>query len=223
MKKFPVQVFMVFFVLFILSCEKDEPQNETDTVTDSEGRTYKTVKIGNQWWMAENLNTGTMISSSFMASDNDTVEKYCYDNNAVNCEQFGGLYLWNELMNYMTQESIQGICPDGWHIPSDGEVKQLEMELGMTQAQADQNNTWRGNREGEQMKDGGSSGYNLKLGGAKKSNENFFNISSYGYVYTSSRSATGPWRRCIYSGSKLVGRYDTYPVTYAMSVRCVKD
>lgn len=58
--------------------------------------------------------------------DNDTIEKYCYGNNLANCDNYGGLYKWNEMMQYTTQQGAQGICPPGWHIPEDEEWKILE-------------------------------------------------------------------------------------------------
>ena len=71
--------------------------------------------------MAQNLNIGTQISGGGYQTDNDLIEKFCYGNNAANCETYGGLYEWNEMMQYTTQEGAQGICPSGWHIPSSAE------------------------------------------------------------------------------------------------------
>ena len=65
---------------------------------------YKTVKIGDQCWMAENLNAGEMIVGSIEMSDNLVIEKYCYNDSITNCEIYGGLYQWNELMKYTTSD-----------------------------------------------------------------------------------------------------------------------
>ncbi len=94
--------------------------NTTGTLIDSrDGRSYKTVKIGNQWWMAENLNYGTQISGDQDMTDNGTVEKYYYDNDPALGGIYGGLYTWGEMMNYQQSGmQVQGIAPDGWHIPS---------------------------------------------------------------------------------------------------------
>ncbi|MBI9039235.1 MAG: T9SS type A sorting domain-containing protein, partial [Bacteroidales bacterium] len=94
-----------------------DPRNEQN---------YNTVQIGDQCWMAENLNIGTMINGSEEMTDNGVIEKYCYDNDPSNCNEYGGLFQWNEMMEYTTQQSIQGICPDGWYIPTDDEWKILE-------------------------------------------------------------------------------------------------
>ncbi|TSA27894.1 MAG: hypothetical protein D4R67_05220 [Bacteroidetes bacterium] len=91
-----------------------------------EGQMYNTVQIGCQCWLKENLNVGTMISGSQPQSDNATIEKYCYGDNTANCDTYGGLYQWNEVMQYTNVEGTQGICPPGWHIPTDNEWKVLE-------------------------------------------------------------------------------------------------
>ncbi len=223
MKKQNILLTILIVLIQIVSCKKEESKNETGTVNDSEGKTYKTVKIGDQWWMAENLNTGVIIHASEFPADNDTIEKYCFNDFEENCSKSGGLYTWNELMDYIETEGASGICPEGWHIPTDAEVKKLEMALGMSSSQADESNTWRGGSEGEKLKVGGSSGFEMKLSGAKRSDNSYVNYSSYGYFYTSSLSSSGPWRRCVQSDSKKIGRYDTFPETYALSARCVKD
>jgi len=120
------------------------------------GQTYETVQIGNQCWIAENLNIGTMINGGLNQTNNTTIEKYCYNNDELNCDTYGGLYQWNEMMHYVTTESTQGICPIGWHLPSEDEFKTLEMQLGMTQAQADANG-WRGTHEAIASKLAGNS------------------------------------------------------------------
>jgi uncharacterized protein (TIGR02145 family) len=84
---------------------------------------YGIVTIGDQIWLAENLNTGIRISSLNDPSDNDIIEKYCYDDDERNCDTYGGLYTWDEMMDYHPSDSgaigiTQGICPDGWHIPT---------------------------------------------------------------------------------------------------------
>ncbi|MBP6976871.1 MAG: fibrobacter succinogenes major paralogous domain-containing protein [Bacteroidales bacterium] len=94
-----------------------------------QGRTYHTVLIGTQCWMKENLNVGTMVMSTAgesQQSDNGFIEKFCYNNDTAYCVIYGGLYEWDEAMQYVTTESAQGICPQGWHIPSHNEWKILE-------------------------------------------------------------------------------------------------
>lgn len=94
------------------------------------GQTYNTVLIGDQCWLKENLNVGTMIQTADDQSDNSILEKYCYDNSEANCNTYGGLYQWNEAMRYTTNEGAQGICPDGWHIPTLAEYETLKVTVG---------------------------------------------------------------------------------------------
>lgn len=98
-----------------------------DSITDArDGKKYATVLIGNQCWMAQDLNVGTRIDAPAFQSDNSIIEKYCYDNLESNCDLWGGLYQWPELMAYSTTPGTRGICPEGWHVPTDAEFKVLE-------------------------------------------------------------------------------------------------
>jgi len=96
------------------------------TVTDADGNVYNTVQINNLCWMRENLKVGTKINSIENQTDNGTVEKYCYDNNELYCDVFGGLYQWDEMMQYVSNEDNQGICPNGWHLPTFTEFEELK-------------------------------------------------------------------------------------------------
>jgi uncharacterized protein (TIGR02145 family) len=86
-----------------------------------QGQIYRTLQIGSQCWFKENLNVGNMIPGNQSMTDNAIIEKYCYDNDPAYCETYGGLYQWNEMMQYTTQQGTKGICPTGWHIPTDEE------------------------------------------------------------------------------------------------------
>lgn len=91
---------------------------------------YKTVQIGSQCWMQENLNIG-LAKNDMAQSDNGIIEKTCYDNNVENCKVYGGLYSWDEAMNYGSGSSPD-ICPEGWHIPGNDEWRELNTFLGTT-------------------------------------------------------------------------------------------
>ncbi len=95
-----------------------------------DGQSYSTVEIGTQCWMADNLNIGTMIPGANEMTNNSIIEKYCYDNNSANCDTYGGLYQWDELMQYTTTPGVQGICPESWHLPTDAEWTVLTDFLG---------------------------------------------------------------------------------------------
>ncbi len=110
---------------FTFQFAHDIPCPGTPTVI-YEGQEYNTVQIFNQCWLKENLNVGTMIQGAQNMTDNGVIEKYCYDNLETNCDEWGGLYQWDEMMQYSNVPAIQGICPPDWHIPTDEEWKVLE-------------------------------------------------------------------------------------------------
>ncbi|MEK7520136.1 MAG: FISUMP domain-containing protein, partial [Patescibacteria group bacterium] len=136
------------------------------------GISYAAVAIGSQCWMAENLNRGTMIAGTGNQTNNSTVEKYCYKDSSpyydtANCDAYGGMYQWSEAMNYSTTEGAQGICPTGWHIPTDSEQYALENYLkdtGQT-CVASRTGAWDCDTAGAKLKSGGSSGFNAPWGG----------------------------------------------------------
>lgn len=110
--------------------------SETVTLYDArDGQTYKTVKIGDQWWMAENLNVGLSIDCLDSLTDNGIIEKKCPGGIEDNCKIYGGLYSWDEMMQYHPSDdgsigSVQGVCPSGWHIPTKNEWEILLFSLG---------------------------------------------------------------------------------------------
>jgi uncharacterized protein (TIGR02145 family) len=100
---------------------------------------YGIVKIGTQIWLSENLNFGWMKTIEHSMTDsmkNDGIfEKYCYDNIVSNCDTYGGLYMWAEMMQYNPSDNgligtTQGVCMDGWHIPTMQEWETLFFTLG---------------------------------------------------------------------------------------------
>lgn len=90
---------------------------DIDTLHDSrDGNKYRIVKIGGQWWMAENLRYGIVIPTDREQTDNDTVEMYRILQ-SIGWDTVGGIYLWLETMNYRVNDP-KGICPGGWHLPT---------------------------------------------------------------------------------------------------------
>jgi len=94
------------------------------------GQAYNTIQIGNQCWLRENLNIGTRINGSQNQTNNSFIEKYCYDDLESNCDIYGGLYQWDEVMQYIYTEGLQGICPSGWHLPDDVDWDILLQNVG---------------------------------------------------------------------------------------------
>ncbi len=138
-------------ITYILNITVRELDRELGTMTDTRnGKIYKTVKLGNQWWMAENLNLPTNTGS------------YCWENELTNCETDGRLYTWSAAMDIGSEFDNQlwngsdinhkGICPQGWHIPNDNEWSILELFLGMTQTEVDKRHAFRGYSTGYFLK-----------------------------------------------------------------------
>jgi len=207
----------------------------TPTVT-YEGQVYNTIQIFGQCWLKENLNVGTMIPGNQSMSDNDTIEKYCYENKTDSCTIYGGLYQWDEMMQYTTQQGAQGICPPGWHLPTDEEWKVLEgavdSQYGIGDPEWDI--TWdsRGFDAGTNLKT--TSGWNYGgngtdlygfsgLPGGYRPYNGFGDVGSLGGWWTSSESGNyGAWDRYLYYSHPRVYR-NGYGEGYGFSVRCLKD
>ena len=199
-------------------------------------QSYSTVQIGTQCWMAENLNIGTMVNGSVSQTDNSTIEKYCSADLTSNCDTYGGLYQWNEMMQYDSTEGIQGICPSGWHLPTDAEYKTLEMYLGMTSSDA--NNTGsRGTNEGSKLAgnaslwtngnldsntDFGTSGFTGLPGGDRSTNGSFGYLAHVTYFWSSSENGSDGWFRHLSYNSARVDR-NYIDQAYGFSVRCVRN
>ena len=97
------------------------------TLTDvRDGKTYKTAMLAGHCWMAQNLDYGAALVSSPVPAqtDNCIAEKYCAPTDAT-CSAYGGLYQWDEIMDYAIVQGSKGICPPEWHLPSDAEWQQL--------------------------------------------------------------------------------------------------
>lgn len=108
-------VLAVFLAIMMFGCgESAIDKSGVGTFKDPrDGQAYKTVKIGNQVWMAQNLNYGKPLESK---KDLSLGEKWCYDDSLVNCEKYGGLYTWEVALKS---------CPEGWHLPTLDEWDEL--------------------------------------------------------------------------------------------------
>lgn len=230
---------MALTFVAINGCKDDNntaPVNETSTVTDIEGNVYQTVKIGNQWWMAEDLkvtkyrNGNPIRNAQSLADWPDTIAAYClYDNNP----SAPGL-----LYNFYAVQDTGNIAPAGWHIPTDAEWKTLEITLGMSQAEADKL-TWRGTDQGEQLKvasPGGwtrfgdvwstnSSGFTALAGGCRLFNGVYADpgLFATGFWWTSTLYAEkeGFYRYLDYKSTEVFRSHEVK--NYGMAIRCVKD
>jgi len=199
------------------------------------GEMYNTTLIGWQCWMAENLNIGKMLNGNEEMTNNGIIEKYCYDNDTLNCDEFGGLYQWDEMMQYNAMPGTQGICPDDWHIPTDDEFKILEGTVDSQYGVGDTiwNNKgmrgfdaglnlkskygWRDNGNGTDLYD-----FCALPGGCRWVGGGFGSLNNKVFFWTSSEYDSDAWERYISYGTDKVGNWDIFK-TVGHSVRCIKD
>jgi uncharacterized protein (TIGR02145 family) len=186
--------------------------------------------------MAQNLNIGVAILGSQDQTNNATIEKYCYGDLAANCNVYGGLYQWAEMVQYLNGATnttswnpvptgnVQGICPAGWHLPTDAEWTILTTYLGGESV------------AGGPMKETGtthwlspntgatnSSGFTALPGGYRYSAGTFFNLSSHGYFWSASEySSSNAWGRLLSYLSADVHSYGNYK-SYGFSARCLQN
>lgn len=202
-------------------------------VEDYDGNKYNIVEIGDQIWMAENLKTTHY-------SNGDTVTgNYAYNNDENNVDIYGRLYTWAAIMNGAASSNsnpsgVQGVCPTGWHLPSDAEMMELEGYLGMSPS--DTNNiNWRGTDEGGKMKTTGTdywlspntgatneSGFSLLPGASRWADGNYYYLNNEALLWSCTETGTNGWYRKFSYASSAIHRHYINK-SYAYSVRCVMD
>jgi len=214
----------------------------TDQVFDTDGNSYNTVLVDDQCWMASNLRVGTVIGSKLAdnvtlqnQTDNSIIEKYCYgyvqEGDASqkaagieNCDTDGGLYQWEEAMQYSDTPEAQGICPVGWHMPIDAEQYALENYLKDTDQTCDTNrhDAWDCSTAGTKLKSDGTSDMNFLLVGYCGIDGSFNGRASDAYAWSSSENDSSAWYRILNSSNAMVYRTNSSK-SYGFSVRCIKD
>ena len=175
--------------------------------------------------MKENLNIGLAILGSHDQTDNEIIEKCCYDDNTSNCNEYGGLYQWDELMQYDTLEGVRGICPDGWHVPSDTEWTTLVSYLGEADVAGGKLKEvdtihWDPPNDGATNE----TGFTALPGVARGSYGTFSSLGQYGDFWASSQSSGGSksWSQNLYYDFPIAYRFN-YGNTVGFSVRCIKN
>ncbi len=198
--------------------------NEFNYLTDHrDGHVYGVVKIGDQWIMAQNLVFGTYIDNLFTPRNNGLCEVFAYSNIEENLSKYGGLYLWDEILNYSDREKGKGFCPSGWHLPSDDEWKQLERDMGMKPEEIDTTGWERGESFGSTLRKQGLSGFEAGFYGFRYPYRVFSNIGTEARFWTSSMEEDGSvWVRGLSSWTSGVFR-GRVRNNYAYSVRCFKN
>ena len=258
-------IISLFALVFLYSCTPI-PQEAPNTFTDSrDGKVYKTVTIGEQVWMAENL---AYLPSVVGPATESTTEPHYYvygyidDTPTVaaakataNYTTYGVLYNWTAAMNGAASSSsnpsgVQGVCPPGWHLPSDEEWTQLETYL------ANNGHNYDGSVGGDNFRDKiaislasatgwdayastnpgaigntnpaydayrNKSGFSALPGGYRNYTGEFFYIGIYGTWWSSTVANTSiAWPRYLYYNLSDVNKYGSSKEN-GFSVRCLRD
>ncbi|MCL2260359.1 MAG: tetratricopeptide repeat protein [Fibromonadales bacterium] len=213
-----VGMIFIFFVAFTIAnyeakpakeknnvqvTETEESQARTDAFTDSrDNKTYKTVKIGNQTWMAQNL-------------DYNLKGSRCYDNNDANCRKYGRMYNWKDALV---------ACPEGWHLPSDNEWQTLLDFVGGADFAGVKLKSKEGWNDNDGKNGNGNDEYGfLALPGGYANVNKFIEIANFGIWWNSTASDNGTaWRRGMSNKIDGVGRI-AISQGFFLSVRCVQN
>lgn len=229
----PYLLLVASLLIMLISCKKEKD----DTVTDIDGNVYNTVEIGSNIWMKENLRTTRFREGSDIALVTDAFQwtglgsaAYCWcENNAANKSPLGGLY-----NGYAVIDS-RGLCPTGWHVSTDAEWVDMELALGLQQAEAytvaDRGETenvgghlkslttWDAPNSGADN----SSGFSALGTGYRRPPGEFDWFRQWTGYYTSTISNPDfLWIRYIGYDMKAIGRFER-SLQYGYSIRCVKN
>jgi uncharacterized protein (TIGR02145 family) len=192
-------------------------------ITDSrDGQIYNTVLIGSQCWMAENLNVGIRVSP-YGQSNNGIIEKLCYGEIPANCDEYGGLYEWGEMMNYTTGETNQGICPTGWHIPTLNEWETLIGFLGGPSTAGGKLKETGFNHWNE-PNTGASNESGFTALGSGKWEDGYNSMDQAGLFWTNFFNGEDQFLKYVQFNSAAIGSgYSYYEYRNCLSVRCIKN
>jgi uncharacterized protein (TIGR02145 family) len=190
-----------------------------------EGKTYKTVQIGTQTWFAENLNIDIIVSSN-------TEGRKCYDNDPNNCTKYGRLYDWSTAMgldpscnsNYceeLIQPKHQGICPSGWHIPSDDDWNVLMNYVGGSSTAGTKlkaTSGWNSNGNGTDQY-----GFSALPGGYGGSDGYFYYAGYNGFWWSASEDNSNYAYSRYMNYNNEGAHWDISNKSLLFSVRCLQD
>jgi len=224
----PKYLHLVYVLLLIFGVRVLQSQ-ETSTVTDIDNNVYQTVKIGNQWWMAENLIVSKYRNGDPVPQVTDDSEwsrltaggwAY-YENDSSNDDKYGKLYNW------FAVDDSRGLCPEGWRIPDDKSWLTLVQYLGenaggkmkATRTDPEPHPRW----EFPNVNATNESGFSGLAGGYRFFGGDFSLIGDSGFWWSSSED--GPTRAAYHYLYAYNGKVDgaTNVKQSGFSVRCLKD
>ena len=200
---------------------------------------YKTVTIGTQTWMAENLNyayTGVEYNYGSYTSDSTS---WCYENKASNCDKYGRLYTWSAVMDSAAQFSVnagtqcgygktctpnsphRGICPEGWHVPTNEEYSTLYTYIGGTSTAGSllkSASGWNGSGNGSDKY-----GFSVLPAGLWYYGGNFYDEGDGAYLWSASElDSYGAWSQDFLYNNGYADQGLSYK-NNGQSLRCLKD
>ncbi len=205
------------------------------SITDYEGNKYRTILIGEQCWMKENLKS-TRYSTGESLEDGRNVTNISGDYSSRYFFNYQNLDGWANIVGRLytyysatkgiegnDNTAVQGVCPDGWHIPSDDEWKELEFFLGMSDEDLNLVGK-RGTDQANELKNiKGACGFNALMSGFREMEGEFESINTAAFFWTSTYNGNQTaWYRALWEESPYVYRYG-HNANMGFSVRCIKD
>lgn len=230
---------LLFTIITMSSCEEErwpeKAKPETSTMTDVEGNVYVTVKIGNQWWMAEDLRVATYRNGDPIPNVTDS-SVWANRTEGAYCLYQGNTSAPGFLYNAYALANGNQLAPEGWRIPTDADWKQLERHLGLSAADA---SSWRGSDQGDKLKSLGTeawtrygdvwgnneSGFTAKAGGCRMPDGKWGDpgLFATGFWWSSTEKEPGMfwYRHLDYKRSDVFRYYGDD--NYGFAIRCIKE
>ncbi len=179
----------------------DEENSSAEILVDKrDGKKYKTVQIGSQTWMAENLNY-------------ETQDSYCYDDNSSNCSKYGRLYTWT---------AATSACPEGWHLPNRADFETLVQLVGGSQIAGKYLKAKRDWKDSEYGSD--VFGFTaLPAGGRGDYNGKFFGEGYNANFWSSTEKSNNTVYDLYLGGSFDILSLQSRDKRFGLSVRCIQD
>ena len=232
--------FAIMAIVFLAACGDDSSSSANGKFQDSrDGQVYKTVTIGTQTWMAENLNYAYLQPTS-----EEDSSSFCYNDEPDSCAKYGRLYLWSAAMDSAgvfgdggkgcgydvmcsAKEPVRGICPEGWHLPSDAEWETLFAAVGgenvagtKLKSKSGWSYNWNTNKSGNGADE---YGFSVLPAGYRNGDGTYCNAGKDAYFWSSTvYSGHGAYLwRFYYDGEDVYSHYDLK--YFGFSVRCLRD
>jgi uncharacterized protein (TIGR02145 family) len=219
--------------LLVFSCDKskDDDNNpdipQAGTVKDVDNNTYNTIKIGTQWWMAENLKTTKYRNNTTITypgnngtnwSNNTTGAYAWYNDNPANKNSYGALYNWHAVKN------SAGLCPTGWKVPAEKDWETLINHLGGNSVaggklKSQGTSYW----ENPNVAATNASGFNAKATGRRYFDGSYNNLKFFGHWWTSTEQFNATAKSMSLYHNDSEAKIIPEQKTIGFSVRCIKE